>query len=509
MLSPNVLSRGAMKGAAMSQLSPQEQGMYKQYIAPEIDALPKQQPGPMQAPQPQPAPQPVRSPYNSPMPAPKPNALGGAFKSFAQGFLGPEKINALDKMQSDKQAEVGKRALAWIQQTAQLPPQARAQFTLQNAQRIAADTGQPVEAVMQSAQDPNAFSDEAMQQAIAQFSAQMGQGPAQTEAYTLAPGARRYGPDGKIISENPAAENTRPVLASPGQRGYQDINGDGILDEIFSVPDKPGAEKAPILKEGGNGNWWTFDPETRKMEDTGIPAPKPSGGVTINMPGNVREGVGPDGRPVFVGIDPKNPEGGFQTIPGATPPSNMMSAETRSKFAALAPGAFAGIAKLKEMFGANQKEDPLEGVGGTAAAVASNVPFVGDAASRVIGGQKWQDFQQAWSAIELGVHIPAGAAVSPSEAMRFLRANQPGLYESRETKMRKIANVESFYQGLEAGYRGDWSMMERLIKSSTAAATPESGSKAPALDAEEQAMVNQLRAAGYTQAQIDKIISGQ
>jgi len=44
------------------------------------------------------------------------------------------------------------------------------------------------------------------QYALAKAQAELGQGPAAEEAYTLAPGARRFGPDGRLIAENPASE---------------------------------------------------------------------------------------------------------------------------------------------------------------------------------------------------------------------------------------------------------------------------------------------------------------
>lgn len=320
--------------------------------------------------------------------------------------------------------------------------------------------------------------------------------------------------DDEAARQKAALDARKPVVAAPGSRGYGDPDGDGNYEEIFSVPDNDTTKAVNNQRfTGEDGFVYSWNPQTNETKQVMGPNGKPlrakeSSGVTINMPGSVREGVDPEtGRPAFVGIDPKDPNGGFKVIPGANPQSNMMSAETRSKFLALAPNAFAGISRLEELFG-GKSEDPLSGKGALAA-VASNIPFVGDVAARGIGGQEWQDFDQAWNAIELGVHIPAGAAVSPSEAERFLRANKPALNETQATKMRKIANVKRFYEGLQTGFNGDWNGLQSLLKepppSDQKAGAAPKGNARP-LDAEEQQMVNELRALGKSEAEINAII---
>lgn len=415
------------------------------------------------------------------MPGPKTNPLGEAFGRFAKGFA-PQQTAAVDEQHKAKALEGQKKALAWVQQTAQIPAAQRAQFTIQNAQAIARDTGKPVEAIIASAQDPNAFSDQAMQQAIAGLSASMGEGPEKKTYQGANLGDGGYG------SFDPSTGTLK------------------TLREPTPDPTKAPQPVKPDIKEGANGNYWERDAATGVWKDTGVRAPPPSTGVTINMPGNVREAVDEQGRPIFVGIDPKNPNAGFQKIEGANPASTLMGAETRGKFLSMAPNAYKSIDTLRGLF---QKggDDPLSGVDDVVAQVFSGVPLVGEPAARGIGGQNWQDFDQAWNTIELGVHIPSGAAVTPSEAQRFLRANKPALNESTETKLRKLDNVERFYKGLEAGFRGDFNALNSLIGGGTQA--PAATALPPDLDADEQAMIQELRQRGMPEDQIQAIINGQ
>jgi hypothetical protein len=121
----------------------------------------------------------------NPLPAPQPkaaspNPLGEVFSSFARGFA-PQQTQAVDDRRKAEAQERGKKALTWMQQTAALPAEQRAAFTLQSAQDIARDTGQSYEAVVASAKDPNAFSDQALNGAMAKFSAQLGISPVTPE----------------------------------------------------------------------------------------------------------------------------------------------------------------------------------------------------------------------------------------------------------------------------------------------------------------------------------------
>lgn len=443
---------------------------------------------------------------------PNVNPLMRGVAAFAEGFA-PEQFQAgrdrAIKTQEDSQSrereQLGRmlsQAKAWTEKGLAIPDDAQMQqFFLQNADAIAQSTGQDVRQAIQGG-----VNRQQLQQQLSGIDAMLQglQGP------------------GEPMSEYQKAQLAQKEreLSAPMKMGPGDVLGrvgeNDEFKEIFSVPSA--ARGANIqTKVGRNGNYWEFDPSSGSWTDSGIPAPESKSGVTINMPGSVREAVGPDGRPIFVGIDPQNPEAGFQTIEGATPASTLMGAETRGKFLSMAPNAYKSIAKLRELF-SKEGDDPLSGVDDVAAQVASGIPFVGEPIARGIGGQNWQDFDQAWNTIELGVHIPSGAAVTPSEAKRFLRANKPALNESDETKLRKIDNIERFYKGLEAGFRGDFAALDALVKSvpatgqgvtSTQPGAPTQIQLPADLDPEEQAMVEQMRAEGMSDAEIAAVVNGQ
>jgi len=171
-----------------------------------------------------------------PPPQPKaasPNPLASAFATFAKGFA-PQQTAAVDERYKADGMERNKKALTWLQQTAQLPAEQRAAFTLSRAQDIARDTGQSYEAVVASARDPNGFSDDSIKQGIAAFSAQLGIAP------TVAEPMSAY-----------EAEQIRLKEAELAQAG-----DDKLTTEV-----------------GGNGNFWSFNTASGKMEDTGVKAP--------------------------------------------------------------------------------------------------------------------------------------------------------------------------------------------------------------------------------------------
>lgn len=69
------------------------------------------------------------------------------------------------------------------------------------------------------------------------------------------------------------------------------------------------------------------------------------------------------------------------------------------------------------------------------------VPFDSGVAARWAGGQDYQNYEQAARTIESSIlPIFSGAAVTESEAKRFLRANQPQLGDSPETLRQKSRN---------------------------------------------------------------------
>ena len=219
--------------------------------------------------------------------APAPNPAGNAFKAFATGFAGPEAINAVDdRHKADAQAKA-KAALLWMQHTAQQPAERRAQFTLQSAQDIARDTGQPYEAIVASARDPNAFSDEALNGAIAKFSALAGVAPTVPEPmseYQRAQIALEeqkanqprnqfiQGPDGAISVGNLNDGTIRQL--QPGQPKPDPANYDMVTtaDGVIAVNKRNPNDKIrigaapPKAGSGSDTAGTTKDPEFIRLE---------------------------------------------------------------------------------------------------------------------------------------------------------------------------------------------------------------------------------------------------
>lgn len=71
-----------------------------------------------------------------------------------------------------------------------------------------------------------------------------------------------------------------------------------------------------------------------------------------------------------------------------------------------------------------------------------------DAAAKVVGGQDFQNYQQAAKSFESAfMPILSGAAVSPSEAQRMVRAAIPQMGDSAETLRRKAKNRQMMING--------------------------------------------------------------
>ena len=182
--------------------------------------------------------------------APQPNALGQAFQSFARGFA-PEQVKTVDDRAKADAAEKAKRALVWMKQTAAQPAERRAQFTLASAQDIARDTGQPYEAVVASAQDPNEFSDEKLAEAISRFSALAGEAPAAPEYQFL------QGPDGAISLGNKGTGVVQQVQPGTPKPKNPIIIGNNAYDPDTYEPIIQGEDKPPWVGavKGPDGQW--------------------------------------------------------------------------------------------------------------------------------------------------------------------------------------------------------------------------------------------------------------
>ena len=149
------------------------------------------------------------SPFTPPQGPPSNPLLAAAFDGFQRGFdpAGYDKRQAMNKAaEGDKL----KQTLALMQQQRALPEQQRGQWWQQNAPTISKIIGQDVS---QMPLDVSKFTNDALDGQIAALSAQMGIGPVVPEAYTLAPGAQRYGADGRVVASNPGIEKTRaPII---------------------------------------------------------------------------------------------------------------------------------------------------------------------------------------------------------------------------------------------------------------------------------------------------------
>jgi hypothetical protein len=71
------------------------------------------------------------------------------------------------------------------------------------------------------------------------------------------------------------------------------------------------------------------------------------------------------------------------------------------------------------------------------------VPFDGGAAARIAGGDDYQSYEQAARTYEASIMpLFSGAAVSPSEAQRMIRADLPQMGDTTENLARKAKNRE-------------------------------------------------------------------
>lgn len=441
------------------------------------------------------------NPFTPPKPKVQNGLVGATLDAFQRGLDPKGRQARLDQNKADDK-EKATQLLALAQQQRGLPEAQRVQWAQQNAPTIAGIMGMDPASMPI---DPAQFTDQALDGHIAALSGQLGMVAEPMTEYQKAQLAGQ------------AAERNKPVALSPGDV-YGRPTDEGGFDEIFTVPET--GKNANLQRwVAEDGFVYSFDPQGGGVKPVLGPDGRPmkakeSSGVTINMPGSVREGIDPTtGKPAFVGINPGDTD--FSVIPGAVPATTMMGAETKSKFLSLAPNAYAGLSTLRGLFG-KEGDNPLSGLDDFSAGAANAIPLVGGFAARMIGGQNWQDFDQAWNAIELGVHIPSGAAVSPSEATRFIRANKPALGDNDATVKTKLDNIQRFYDGLDAGFRGDMSMLDGLMTEFRAsqgggqgAAGQSQAGLPPDLDDEEKAMIDQLKQMGKSDAEIQAILNGQ
>lgn len=157
------------------------------------------------------------------------SALLSGVASFAKGFdpdsfaQGEQQAQQTQAQEREKLMGMYQQALAWTDQALALGDDAAMnQFIAQNAEKIQQTTGQDMRPVL--AQGVNR---QQLMQERAALAAQLGQSPAQAEPMSAYEAAQIE------------LKKNQPIIANAGQRGFQDTDGDGVLDEIFAVPANP------------------------------------------------------------------------------------------------------------------------------------------------------------------------------------------------------------------------------------------------------------------------------
>jgi len=181
------------------------------------------------------------------LPEPPKNALmqaiGGGLNAFRKSF-DPEGYKASQAEAKAAEGDKLKQTLALMQQQRALPEAQRGQWWQQNAPTISKIIGQDVS---QMPLDVTKFSDQALDGQIAALSAQAGIGP--------------------VVPEQMSPYEAAQIR---------------LKEQELAAPPKPGSERL-TTEVGANGNFWSFNTATGKMEDTGVKAPAkaPSNGVSL------------------------------------------------------------------------------------------------------------------------------------------------------------------------------------------------------------------------------------
>lgn len=125
--------------------------------------------------------------------------------------------------------------------------------------------------------------------------------------------------------------------------------------------------------------------------------------------------------------------------------------------------------------------NPLNSLRGAAADFLDGDDNNASALSKFVGGQKYQNYNQAAKTFESAfLPILSGAAVSPSEAQRMIRASLPQRGDSPETLSRKAQNRAEMINGAAelSGRSAPFGRMKNRAAARPAATTAPT-SKAP------------------------------
>lgn len=192
--------------------------------------------------------------------------IGNALEGFQRGF-DPQGYAAQKDQRATQEQQQAQQQLATLEQIRALPMEQRQALIPQLSKAV----GQPV--------PPEMMSDQEIDKQLAIMRGQLGIAPEKAECKGYSTG------DGAFVSFDPTTGEARQVL---------DPRAD------------PAKQPQLQSKVGGNGNYWSFNPTTGKMEDTGVKAPPPSSGVTINNnaggpePTVMQEAVDKEWAPILV-----------------------------------------------------------------------------------------------------------------------------------------------------------------------------------------------------------------
>lgn len=180
------------------------------------------------------APMPMMSPAQNPFaisqPA-SPGPLANAFKGFATGLLGVDKVNAMDDRYKAQDMEESKKKLAMLQQFRAMPVEQRMAALPQLSQAIGKEVPQEV------------MSDQAIDAQLAMMQGQLGIAPATPEYLNLGGGAVGKVANGQFSMAHEAP--TEPAKPTIVNNRVIDPNDPTKVIADYSDPTKP-----PSLPEG-------------------------------------------------------------------------------------------------------------------------------------------------------------------------------------------------------------------------------------------------------------------
>jgi hypothetical protein len=284
------------------------------------------------------------------------------------------------------------------------------------------------------------------QYALAKAQAELGQGPATEEAYTLAPGARRF-VGGELVAENPVSEKpieVNGVLVDPVTfqpiGDYRTPAQTGELtpyqqQQLSIEARRLGISEAELMLKIQQAEQASAGGAQRKYE-------KAQDGVLRYLD---------TGEPVFPNV----------TSAAATN-KPLIGSEAMARVTAGLPNAKQAVEDLDRLVFRSKATalsaegyDPASDWG---AATIEAIPDFGllKGVARTVGGEDYQLFKDSYGSFEAAMlPIISGAAITESEGLRQMRALEIKPGDSEQTKTRKIAGMRAMVQGVEMAARGD------------------------------------------------------